>query len=653
MIIRHARASVALLFVAVVAVACSSSQDPRSITIAPGCNPLATSDECALPMPSAYYLKADPRTATKLRVSYPPGFFGASASGKVIDTAPYDTADGFSPSAPILLHFAADVDVTALPSVHHIDASLDPDAPIAILNADTGERVPFFVEMDANRKDDTPDRYAFILRPQAPLAMGARHVVVLTDRVKLVGGRALPASPAFAALRDREPTTSDIVESMRPGYESLFTFLASKGYAREHLALAWDFTVASEDYILSPLLSMREQALATLGTTGLPYVITSVAPSSTGGQLVEGDFEVPNFLTPELHIQWDAEHHPVLQTTKATYPFTMIVPRKAVTEGKPLPLVIFGHGLFGTGRDYLAGADLGPFIQGIAETIGAVLIATDWIGLSGTDDSITIGLRVGSDLNQLPLVTDRLTQSVINNLALTKLARGALQSDPQVAPADHPLLDLSRTYYYGVSLGGIQGATLVSISDDISRAVLAVPGCAWATMLSRSTNWTRIHTIVDPQYPDPLQQQVLTSLIQAGFDFTDGVNVGKRMLKEPMPGAPEKNVLLLEAIGDSQVPNLTTEMLARALGVKLLTPSHDALVGIESVGHPTRSPALAQYYLPQYVDGSMPPDTNVPQSTDNGAHFNLNKLPNVQEQIQHFIETGEVEQYCSAECRPD
>ncbi|NOZ02597.1 MAG: hypothetical protein GXP54_12005, partial [Deltaproteobacteria bacterium] len=235
----------------------------------------------------------------------------------------------------------------------------------------------------------------------------------------------------------------------------------------------------------------------------------------------------------------------------------------------PLPLVIFGHGIFGTGRDYLAGGLGKSFVQPLAQKEGSILIATDWIGLSGGDQQLIIN-EVLPDLNRIGIVTDRLQQSLINNMTLTELALGQLADDPQVKVGDGALIDNQKVYYYGVSLGGIQGTSFVAVSNRITRGVLAVPGSVWLNMIPRSTVWPPIKAVMDNIYPDPLMQQMGIAFIQTWFDHSDPINLTYLLFDEPPPDAPEnRTVVFQESIGDSQVPNMCTEMLARARHIGL------------------------------------------------------------------------------------
>jgi hypothetical protein len=300
----------------------------------------------------------------------------------------------------------------------------------------------------------------------------------------------------------------------------------------------------------------------------------------------------------------------------------------------------------------LTGSGDGDAIQQIANNFGGVIIATDWIGLS-SNDLPRIASEIGPNLDRIGLVTDQLQQSLINHLVMVRLARGALKDDVQVKLANQELLDLSRTFYWGASLGGIQGSSFISISDLIERAAFGVPGSAWSTMISRSIVFPPLRMFVEPHYPDPLDFTLGVALLQARFDHTDPGNLTKLMFKKPLPDAPaNRMVILQEAIGDSQVPNMTTDILARAMGIKLLTPSVTTVFGIPEVTAPTTDSVLVQYQLADY-NNPFPPEENIPPSGENGVHHAMNFLPNVHMQIQHLFFNGEVEHYCTGACDPD
>lgn len=628
--------------------------DVTAIDAPPGCNPLSPSGACLFPFPSSAFQRPDATSATGVRVNLASARLPLRDGVTQLDTGPYNTADGFSPIVPILVHFGVDVDLAPLPSQYDIAQSLSDASPVALFNMENGARVPFFVEMDQNRRDDYPGRYAFIIRPVAPMEMGARHVVVLRDDLHDSNGEPLPRSTAFDAIRSSVPTSNAALEAMRPDYDSIFSFTEAHGYSRDRLLLAWDFQVASQDYLLGSVLSMRETALKEAGDFGLPYTITEVQkdPNPSTAKIILGDFEVPTFLRDDDSFDYDVDHHPAQQAARRKYPFTMIIPKKAELN-KPLPLVVLGHGIFGDGRSFLTGPGDGEAIQALANELGAVGIATDWIGLT-KNDLLRLAGELAPNLDRLHIVTDQLQQSLINTLVLTVLARGALQADPQVTTfGPNKLIDLDRTYYWGASLGGIQGSAFVSLSNVIPTAVFGVPGCAWSTMFQRSIVFPPIKSLLEPSYPDPLDFAVAISIFQGRFDHADPINLTKLMFKAPLPDAPPDRVVVLqESIGDSQVPNIATEMLARAMGVKSLSPSIGPIFGLETISAPTLDSVLVQYKMDAF-DNPPVPETNTPPAGDNGVHHGMNFLPSAQGQIKALFLTGRVESACSGPCDPD
>lgn len=626
--------------------------DAITLALVEGCNPFATSDECLLPYPSAFFQQPDDATATGVRVQIPQEALPVEIGGATIDLAPINTADGCSPAGPILLHFGVDIDSDQLTGQNELPESLEPNHPIALFDVETGRRILFMSEMDANRKARFDGRYGVIIRPMEPMEMGHRHVVVLTDALRDADGNPFESPAAFAALRDGVRTTNAIVEDVREEYENLFELLDANGYPRDQLLLAWDFTVASEDYLTGSVRSMRVEALAEMAGVGMRYTIESIqeSPNRNVAALIQGTFEVPTYLNAENVFEYDDQHHPIRQATNLFFPFTMLIPQAAVELDAPLPLVVFGHGLFGTGRGTLTA---GGTLAAAANEVGMVLVATDWIGLSGGDLELIIS-DVIPDLNRIALVTDRLQQSIINHITLTELAIGTLSDDPDIRVGSGPLIDETRIYYAGGSLGGIQGTSFVAMSPRITRGVLSVPGAGWLNMLTRSTHWNRLGPFIDLFYPDPLLQQIGIALLQSLFDHSDPVNLSRHLFARPLEDAPAERVVLLhEAIGDSQVPNLASEMLARSIGVGIATPSVYDVPGLELVELPTTESVLVQIYEPARVDSNRPPEENVPPSSDNGTHGSAPYLPNVLQQAFQFLLNGTIISVCDGACDPD
>ena len=82
------------------------------------------------------------------------------------------------------------------------ELSMAPDAPIVLLDADTGQRHPYWAEMDEHAVTiaDGADRM-LIVRPLRNLEEGHRYIVALRD-LRDADGAELAAPAAFTALRD-------------------------------------------------------------------------------------------------------------------------------------------------------------------------------------------------------------------------------------------------------------------------------------------------------------------------------------------------------------------------------------------------------------------------------------------------------------------
>ena len=236
-----------------VSVGARDSFEVVSLTRPDLCDPLIASDgpldpRCLYPWPSSRYLEpAD--TATGVRLALPPAAMpevvvfpddsidGADLTQQQtreliaalivgdrapLDPTPFDTHDGFSPTVQILMHFPGRVDLVSsgvsrlLPETRTFDRrSLDPDSPTVLVDADTGEWIPHFIENDFRATPeyqarqvfggDFLDQQATILRPGRSLIPGHRYIVAVRDLVH-PDGTPVEAEAVFAALRDGRPS---------------------------------------------------------------------------------------------------------------------------------------------------------------------------------------------------------------------------------------------------------------------------------------------------------------------------------------------------------------------------------------------------------------------------------------------------------------
>ena len=131
-----------------------------------------------------------------------------------------------------------------------------------LLDADTGERWPFWAELDAS--DPAGVDRPLIVRPAKNFVEGHRYRgrPAQPGRRRRRGHRAVEL---FRAYRDDRPTFSPPIERRRAHIDDLFGTLEDHGVDRDDLFLAWDFTVASERNLSERMLHIRDDAFASLG----------------------------------------------------------------------------------------------------------------------------------------------------------------------------------------------------------------------------------------------------------------------------------------------------------------------------------------------------------------------------------------------------
>jgi hypothetical protein len=659
LVLRAARSSLMVLMVA--AAGCGEDSDPAAVdgddgseddgdgaAIADECNPLGGAT-CLMPWPSSAYLEEDSSTATGFRVGLPDEAMPTNVDNIAVDPAPWNRFDGFSPSGAILAEFESGVSAEGLPSHTDPAASLAADSPVVVLNMDTGDRALVFAEVDMNVADAT--QRALIIRPLERLAGGARYAVGIRRGVRAADGKPLERPAGFQSLLDGDELDHPRFARLAERSEDVLSALEADGVPRDDLVLAWDFVTASDESMTADLMAMREQALPVMGEAGANLTFT--AEQLDGGdpalvhRLLTGTHDAPNFLTngeeDDSLLRRGADGaggpgHPGQPELGGTYPanFTAIIPRCVRNRPLPIPALLFGHGLFGTGQSY-AENDL---LQGVANDNCVVILAGDWIGL--TDRQLPSAVVSANDLNRSHAMVEKLAQSVINFIALEQIVRGPMADAPEFRLGNRRIIDPERVYFFGASLGGIMGGTFMAYDPFIERGALGVPGAAWSLLIERSYAWNALSLAANSSYLDRRESQILIALLTWSMERWDPITTAPRVLDDPLPGTPPKQLLLYEGVNDCLVSNLSSEMLARTLGVPVTEPSVKVPYGLEGATEPVPSGFTI------YDEKREPavPETNVPPAEDNGTHSGVNENPAVLRQVIGFVLDGEVVHEC-------
>lgn len=651
-------------------VACGSSSDdaegpgssnpPATIDddLPSACSPLRFEGACALPFPNAIDMREDSSSPTGFRLALESDALPVEAVHDTpLGTERFNRADGFSPATPILTYFPERIDPASLPFILDPETSLSPTSATVVIDMETRELVAHFSEVDQKVKSEDA-RQALMIRPLVRLKTGHRYAVAITRSIRTTAGTVPASPPLWASIVNGTPSEDARVKAQAARMPEILTALASAGVEKDNLVLAWDFVTASDKFITGNLLAMREQALEQLGDDGIGYEIAVVEenPSDDVLRRITGTYKVPRFLSQtdksvaEASLDFDEKGLPKWRGDNYDVPFSLIIPKSA--SEKALPLMVFGHGLFGSGVDYMREKR----IESVANKYGWIVVATDWTGLSKWelpgDGASAAAAEAIADLNHLSYVTDRLQQAVINAIGLTRTARGKLADDVTMTVSGEeggtPVLAKNEPVgYFGISLGGIMGTTFMGYSPDVMNGVTNVAGSTWSLMFQRSSNWSYFDIVVGGTYPDALDQQVLLALAQMQFDFTDPINVAPHVVNDPLPGTPKKRILQQMSVADAQVPNVSSEILARTMGLKLLSDSPIPVWNMPPTDGPLTS-AFGVWDLTAKAPSVPKADNSTPQ--ENQVHAAASGLEELQEQTDHFLRTGEIVSKCDGTC---
>lgn len=624
------------------------------VPVPSGCNPLAPEWDCLLPYPSDVFLVTDSSLPGGRRIDHgSPGLpIGSSGPVELVDSRP---ADGFSRVSNILALFPGGVDDSAL--VFHdddLDTSTTAASPTALLDLERGELVAHFAELDPRANDAA--RQALVIHPLRPLRFGARYVVAISG-LRDPEGELIEAPSGFARLRDGEaegePSLSPLVERYE---DELFPALEAAGLVRQELQLAWDFTVASRANRAGDLLALRELALEALAAS--PPVFT-VSPEQVEDDVdehiarrVEGTIEVPMYLesTDFGAALVRDEAGEIQQNGTVDVDVLVSIPR-SVAEGEerqlPGRLVQYGHGFFGTRAEIDK-----AFPRRFADETATVLAAVDWWGMAEAD-RLPIGSDIFEDLGRIFRFTDRVHQAMVNQLALSIALQSTMTEAPELAIDGELAYAPEALYFYGISNGHILGSTFVGLSPVVDRAALSSGGCDLSLIMFRSMPFGALLWMIEMVMEDPLDIQKFAAMGQVPLDRIEPATYLDFLVDEPLPGAPESRRLLVHAgIGDPYVPNLATELYARALELPLLAPAPRPVWGLDEAPGPIDGSALMEidFHEPEPLPGTF---AETP-SEDNGIHQAARATAAAITQVDRFFRPdGAIEAVCDGPCDPD
>ncbi|HUE39176.1 MAG TPA: hypothetical protein VMR29_06705, partial [Candidatus Binatia bacterium] len=617
----------------------TAHDDPPALRLP--CDPLDNA-LCLLPFPNDRFTKPDAHTASGRRIDFQllemPRTFGVLP----IDPTEWNRNDGFSPGSMMLtfvpgldLHQTWGTEALTGPRVGGPNDPRDhvadigryaaPGAPMLLIDAASGERWPFWSELDENASTPANQRL-LILRAATNLREGHRYLVALRA-LKDAQGNVIPAGAQFAAYRDNKPgPAGDLTfeETRRAEVNRIIAEIESAETARGNpfdrsaLYLAWEFTVASERNLTERMLAIRDDAFAQLGDVDLAdsviqgvaprFAITTVTDEPDDPRTlrqVEGTITVPNYLDLPPQPLVDSLQSPVdtpagnslpgqaIPFARFFYgpdglprqnplvptidvPFVCSIPRAASADAPAHP-TLYGHGLLGSRFESTGGSTDRDRERNFMPC------AVNWMGFAEYD--VLNAVITLLDPSNMPSMIDRAQQGFLDFLYLGRaLAHGGgLATNAAFQTTDgKPLFQTGELFYDGNSQGGIMGGALTALSVDLTRSTLGVTGMNYSTLLNRSSDWEgplfdpanpgipSYSSLLYTAFPNKQEQQLMFALLQMLWDRGEADGYAAHMTSDPLPNTPAHQVLMHAAFGDFQVTNFAAEVEARTIGARVM-----------------------------------------------------------------------------------
>jgi len=552
-------------------------------------------DKSSQRMPLPIDLLIDPVTR---RIDIPVADWDSEVeAGAKVRLAEYD---GFGTSANLMFGFTGPIDEASLTGAVELWQASDPP-----------QQIPAEVQL-------LDDRMNVEVRPAVqPLAEQSRYAVVLRDRIRDADGQPVAIMPAGHFLTAAQPIA--VAGSSQVGVvddadaiklegvrNEVVDFLATLDDTSDVLA-AWTFTTMTvrpglDDLVDQPALAqvspdpvLVEHMTPLEAVNDFALGITSLF---NVGDVYSGTIESPIFLD-KLTRAWRGDG----SYTVESIPFTIAVPRN-VSPSKPVPVVIFGHGIMTERRFVLAIAD-SLAARGYASVAidfpfhgdrtycwseGPLSIPDPQTGeltpladpcedgyTCAADGRCVDAANQGNHLRDWPIIgmhqasgaafieiehiantRDHFMQTVID---LASLSRSLRQGDWEAiigAP-----VETDHLYYVGQSLGGIIGATFVALSPEIDRAVLNVPGVDTVDLFDQSGYFSsQVDAFFKREHVD-----------RASFEGFRFMNVARWFMDSADPQGVAshlldggRKVLIQMATLDFIIPNQFTEKLEELSG---------------------------------------------------------------------------------------
>lgn len=446
---------------------------------------------------------------------------------------------GFGTLSGVVVRF--DAPVGPLPG--DAESSLTNDGlQLLDLGVDPPARVPFSVTT-------SDDGATLVLQPLRPMRRATEHAILITNALRGPDDGCIEPSPVTLSLLDgtaEAPQLAAVAPRVQAAVEAA-------GLQPAAIVGAAVFTTHDEVAV------MRANA-ADIRGRAYAWSVPPVCEDATNGyRACVGAFEPFDYRD-------DRVVSPAAPETTWRVPVSVWLP----AEGEPpYPTLMFGHGI----GDRRAS---GRYLAQVVAPLGIAVIASDALehGEHPTADGMGEPALafLGLDLAGLKVDTKALrgnfNQTTLDRLQLLELVRG----DPDVDGDGVPDLDGTRVGYWGISLGGMLGSSMLALSDMLQAGILSVAGGQLMLFITDTGMIAPLRPALENLAGGPDRLHRLLPVAQTLVDAADPAMYGAQILYDRGVEGPTPHVLFPVAKDDQTVPPASGRALARAMGIPHLAP---------------------------------------------------------------------------------
>ena len=245
--------------------------------------------------------------------------------------------------------------------------------------------------------------------------------------------------------------------------------------------------------------------------------------------------------------------------TRNKLDFYMVLPKLPKPPGG-YPIVLFGHGLGGSGKD------VGQ-ISNIDRDIPVITI-----GISALQHGRRGNVTNFFNLQTMGTTREYFRQSVVDFMQVIRMIK--LAHDEGIYPFDE--VDVGHRLYLGGSLGGIMGTLFMAVEPEVEVGMLSVPGGGLPNIMTSRQIGQLLEPLLSLNTSIPVESPVFPLFLrrfqqtaQWALDSADPINYAPYITTpgNQLPGVPLKRILMHEGVVDSVVPNRTTDDLALAMNL--------------------------------------------------------------------------------------